>query len=244
MLNKSKITTPLWWPPTLTAPSSLLSKAALLPQPFVSPDSLYRVLVPSDTLVSGDVWCLTSQRKWWPLTGAPPLPHTTLSLSTHPNSIHSSSSPHLSDKESLLSEVNFSFFSSLPALALSPCYANLPRGSRKIFLSHKSDSVAFLFRICQSSILTLGQRPKAFPRHPRPSQRSLLGGAQSLCLRSRVPSETHPGDAWHSSLTVLWSYLQHGNYLYWAARPTVKALTADTTSVPIPLRVSKAVLGA
>ena len=76
MLNKSKIITPLWWPPTLTGPSSLLSKATLVPQPFVSPDSLYRVLAPSDRLVSGDIWCLTSQRKWWPLTGTPPLPHT------------------------------------------------------------------------------------------------------------------------------------------------------------------------
>ena len=136
--------------------------------------------------------------------------HGNSSPATHSPSLHTHilfilpSSPHLSDKESLLlSEVNFSFFSSLPASALSPCYANLPRGSRKIFLSHKSDSVAFLYRICQRSTLTLGQRPKAFRRHPRPSQRSLLGGAQSLCLRSLVPSETHPGDAWHSSLTVL-----------------------------------------
>ena len=163
MLNKSQITTPLWWPPTLAAPSSLLSKAALVPQPFVSLDSLHTVLAPSDTLVSGGVRCLISRREWWPLTGTPPLPLSTLSLSTHPNSIPSSSSPHLSNKKSLLlSEVNFSFFSSLPISALSPCYANLPKVSRKISLSQKSDSIAFLFRIGQRSTLTLGQSPRPF----------------------------------------------------------------------------------
>ena len=227
-LNKSQITTPLWWAPTLAAPSSLLSKAALVPQPFISLDSLHTVLAPSDTLVSGGVRCFISRRERWPLTGTPPLPLSTLSLSTHPNSIPSSSSPHVSNKESLLlSEVNFSFFSSLPVSALSPCYASLPKVSRKISLSQKSDSIAFLFRIGQCSTLTLGQSPR-----------------QSHCLRSRVPPETHPGDAWHSSFTVLWSYLQRGHYHCRAARLTAEALTADTTSVPIPIWVSNAVLGA